>query len=161
MQDIMVVLNLKKRNYHLQKLKQMRQRRLCRRKRSCWNIRGRTEEWWSKMITGELSSENWKKNFRFSLAAFMNLVDELRPYITPSPLSPNQKALSAEKKLAITLYYLKDTGSLNITANTFGVANYMYRQFCNTSSLQCYIYPSRTQVSSFATKYRGNEAESC
>ena len=31
-------------------------------------------------------------------------------------------ALSAEKKVAMTLYFLKDTGSLAMTANTFGVA---------------------------------------
>ena len=29
--------------------------------------------------------------------------------------------MSAEKKLAVTLYYLKDTGSLWMTANTFGL----------------------------------------
>ena len=29
--------------------------------------------------------------------------------------------MSSEKKLAITLYYLKDTGLLWMTANTFGI----------------------------------------
>ena len=53
---------------------------------------------------------------------FYNLVKELNPFITPNPLSPNRRALSADKKLAITLYYLKDTRSLPMTANTFGVA---------------------------------------
>ncbi len=40
----------------------------------------------------------------------------------PDPKSPNYRALSAEKKLAVTLYYLKDTGSLQMTANTFGIS---------------------------------------
>ena len=32
--------------------------------------------------------------------------------------------MTTKKKLAITLYYLKDTGSLWMTANTFGVHQY-------------------------------------
>ena len=47
---------------------------------------------------------------------FYNLVKELNPFITPNPLSPNRRALPADKKLAITLYYLKDTVSLPMTA---------------------------------------------
>ena len=53
---------------------------------------------------------------------FMSVLDELLPFLTPKPNSPNHRALSAEKKLSMTLYYLKDTGSLNMTANSFGVA---------------------------------------
>ena len=34
----------------------------------------------------------------------------------------NHGTLNADKKLALTLYYLKDTGSLIITANNFGGA---------------------------------------
>ena len=30
--------------------------------------------------------------------------------------------MDAEKKVAITLYYLKDTWSIRMTANTFGIA---------------------------------------
>ena len=174
LQDIMVVLNLKKRNYHLQKLKLIRYRRLCRRKRRCWNIRGRTDEWWCKMINGESPSDNWKKNFRFSKVAFMNLVDELRPYITPSPLSPNRRALSAEKKLAITLYYLKDTGSLNMTANTFGVAictvSSVIYQVC--SAISTYLGPKylhlprntdemRQKIAEFEAKFGFRQAFGC
>ena len=42
--------------------------------------------------------------------------------ISPNPSSPNYRAISAEKKLAMMLYFFKDTGSLGMTANTFGVA---------------------------------------
>ena len=55
----------------------------------------------------------------------MTLVEELRPFISPDPRSPNRTALTAEKKLALTLYYLKDMGSLSMTANSFGVAKSM------------------------------------
>ena len=57
-----------------------------------------------------------------SRAAFVNLVSELRPYISPNPKSPNHRALSVEKKVAVALYFLKDTGSLRMTANSFGIA---------------------------------------
>ena len=44
----------------------------------------------------------------------MILVEELRPFISADPRSPNLTALTAEKKL--------DMGSLSVTANSFGVA---------------------------------------
>ena len=37
------------------------------------------------------------------------LVAELGPYVSPNFLSPNHRALNAEKKVDIILYYLKDT----------------------------------------------------
>lgn len=43
---------------------------------------------------------------------FFTLLEELQHHIVPNPNSPNHRALPASKKLAITLYYLKDTGSL-------------------------------------------------
>ena len=46
----------------------------------------------------------------------------MRPLISPDPRSPDRTAVSAEKKLALTLYFLKDTGSIRMTANAFGVA---------------------------------------
>ncbi len=74
------------------------------------------------MIDGEALTETWRKNFRLSREEFSTLLEELRPYITPDPKSPNYRALSSEKKLAVTLYYLKDTGSMQMSANTFGIA---------------------------------------
>ena len=49
------------------------------------------------------------------------LADELRPFISPDPSAPRM-GLGVEKKLAITLHYLKDTGSITVTANAFGVS---------------------------------------
>ena len=56
-----------------------------------------------------------------SRQSFFALADELRPFIAPKNGSPNYRFLTTEKKLAITLYYLKDTGSLLMTGNTFGI----------------------------------------
>ena len=41
----------------------------------------------------------------------MDLCQELDPYISPKH-SPNYRALSSKKKLAVTFYYLKDSGSI-------------------------------------------------
>ena len=52
-----------------------------------------------------------------SRLSFFKLLEELKPFITP-----NHRCITAgKKKLGITLYYLKDTGSLSMTANLFGL----------------------------------------
>jgi len=57
-----------------------------------------------------------EKNSRMSGPEFEELVEMLRPSISPDSSSPNSRTVSAEKMLAVTLYYSKDTG-----ANTFGL----------------------------------------
>ena len=89
--------------------------------RAYWKIPGRTDQWWINLSQGQLEDE-WQANLRMTRAVFMTLVEELRPFISPDLRSPNRTALTAEKKLALTLYYLKDMGSLSMTANSFGVA---------------------------------------
>ena len=49
-------------------------------------------------------------------------MNQLHPYLSPNPTSPNYRAIPVEKRIALTLYYLKDTGSLGMTANSFCVA---------------------------------------
>ena len=93
-----------------------------RKRRAMWRQNGRTESWWAKLLAGEMPAETWKKNFRMSQQEFEKLTNELRPFLSPDPSSPNYMALSTEKKVAMTLYFLKDTGSLSMTANTFGIA---------------------------------------
>ena len=63
-----------------------------------------------------------EKDFPMPKGDFEALVAELRPYISLNPLSPYHSALNAEKKVAITLYYLKDTASIGMVVNSFGVA---------------------------------------
>lgn len=52
----------------------------------------------------------------------MKLVKELRPFISLDPRLPNRMAVSVEKKLALTLNFLKNMGSIRMAANEFGVA---------------------------------------
>lgn len=72
---------------------------------------------WSPLSTLDL----WEKKFCMSKEESIELCDLLRPFIMPNALSPNDRALSTEKKLALTLYFLKDSGSITMTANTFGI----------------------------------------
>ena len=60
--------------------------------------------------------------FRLEEPSFLDLVSHLRPYISPNPNSPNGRVLCADKKVAITWYYLKVCGTLSMTANSFGIA---------------------------------------
>ena len=83
-------------------------------RRACWQKPGRTDQWWINLWQGQLLEEEWEANLRMSRQVFMKLVEELRPYISPPDArSPNRTALSAEKKLALTLYFLKDMGTMS------------------------------------------------
>ena len=53
---------------------------------------------------------------------FVLLADELRPYLQPGRSPRGMDVLSVEKQLALTLYFLKDQGSLSMAAYTFGLA---------------------------------------
>ena len=110
-----------KRNNLIRKFRRERLSRMRRKLRSTWYYNGRTDQWWINMLGNNLPDEEWRKNFRMSQADFNKLLEDLLPHISPHENSPNYRAIPAKKKLAITLYYLKDTGSLRMTANTFGV----------------------------------------
>ena len=55
--------------------------------------------------------------------SFMKLLTKISPLISPKSNSPNYRLLSAERKLDVTLCYLKDTGSLWMSANTLVCMN--------------------------------------
>ncbi|XP_044163271.1 protein ANTAGONIST OF LIKE HETEROCHROMATIN PROTEIN 1-like [Acropora millepora] len=109
-----------------------------------------------------------------SRGSFMYLVDELRPHISPDQRSPNNRALTAEKKLGLTLYFLKDTGSIRMTANTFGVAvctaSMTVTEVCKAISSNLgpkYIYlpkdieSMRKKVSEFEANFGMTQAFGC
>lgn len=119
--DLLVTHFARKRNLIVKKCKELKLRRLRRKQRTRWVNDGRTDQWWQNMFSRVSPEEDWKKNFRMTRPEFEDLCEELRPHIFPDPKSPNRRALSVEKKVALTLYYLKDTGSMWMTANTFGI----------------------------------------
>ena len=69
------------------------------------------------------------------LDSFIKLTDMLRVFVTPNPKAFKKDVISAEKRVALVIYYLKDQGSLRMTANTFGVSistvSLSLRMVCN------------------------------
>ena len=116
------------RQYNASVARLLRIRRRINRRGRMRRSSGRTEQWWLN-----LSEREWKKNLRMNRAVFMSVADELRPFPGRSPRGLD--VLSVEKQLAITLYFLKDQGSLTMTANAFGVAHctvsVVVRKVCN------------------------------
>lgn len=88
--------------------------------RRIWVTTGRTDLWWQNLITGITAEGDWLKSFRMTKSDFLNLADILRPSLRHSFKGP-RPGLSVEKLLAITLHYLKDPGTMAVTANAFGV----------------------------------------
>ena len=82
-------------------LKKLKLRKKQHRKEEAWlKKQCRSDKWWVDMLSPMSTFDLWKKNFRMSRLEFQELCDILRPFITPNPLSPNYRSLSAEKKLA-------------------------------------------------------------
>ena len=77
----------------------------------------RTDTWWWKMLGPDVIDKCWRKNLTINMEGVFELAGLLEPIIWPKWNSPNY---TTETKLAITLYYLKDPGSLWMTASTFG-----------------------------------------
>ena len=98
-----------------------RQQRKTRKKRQYGFRNCRTDKWCVDMMLAVAPVEDlWKKCFRLSRAQFDKICNELKPYISSNIPSPNHRALSVEKKVASVLHYLKDTGSMIMTAITLG-----------------------------------------
>ena len=79
-----------------------------RKKRQHWKNPGRVGAWWLTAWKGFFTEGEWHVNFRMPRADFSDLLEQLRPYISPDTNSFRPDTVSAEKKLAMTLYYLKD-----------------------------------------------------
>lgn len=114
-------------------------RRIFRRRGTMWRNAGRTEQWWLNLYNGVLPEREWKKNLRMSRAVFMSVADELRPFLQPGRSPRGLDVLSVEKQLAMTLYFLKDQGSLTMTTNAFGVAHctvsVLVRKVCDITNV--------------------------
>ena len=173
-QNLSLAAYLSARKTYLQrKRRNLQACRVCRKHRSVWVINGRTDQWWQNMIGEDVPDWCWKKNFRMSKECFRELSDKLCPFLAPNPDFPNRRALSTEKHLAITLYYLKDMGSLWMTANAFGIhqctASKHIHSVCETINIlrPKYLHlprntrEMRRKVSEFEIKFGMTQAYGC
>ena len=110
--------------------------------RSIWNKRGKTDDWWVKLRDGEKPAEDWVINLRMTKQQFYKLLEQISPHIATGANCPNYRALPPCKKLAMTIYYLADTGSLVRTANTFGVDRSTASKIVRFVCLQIYQHLS-------------------
>ena len=82
--------------------------RIIRRKKSVWVKPGRTDRWWQNLISGKLAEEEWKKNLRMAKHDFHKLVDLIKPFAVERSTRVRKDTIDLSKRVAITLYYLKD-----------------------------------------------------
>ena len=80
------------------------------------------------MDSGVSPPEVWKKNFRVRLEDFLELVEMIRPYARERLKRARKDIIILEKKVAMTLSYLKYQGSVVRAANVFG---YSISSACN------------------------------
>lgn len=87
-----------------------------------WRKPGRTDKWWDNLVSGKMHEDTWKENFRMSKTDFYELVSLIRPHAKIRSDRVRKDIITLEKRLAITLCYLKDQGSMTTVANLFGIA---------------------------------------
>ena len=72
---------------------------------------------------------------------FMILANEVRHFLEPCRGPRGDDVLSVQKQLAMTLYYLKDQGSILMTANAFGlslcIVSVVVRKVCHVLTNKC------------------------
>lgn len=69
------------------------------------------------MTVRYIAGRYMEKKFRMNKTQFFHLCLKFEPFLYL--LSLNYRMLYVEEKVALTLYYLKDTWSIWITASTF------------------------------------------
>ena len=107
-----------------------------------------------------MDPEEWKNNFR--------------PFAREESTKVRHDSLSLEKRLAVTLYYLKDQGSMKMTTNSFGIARCtvgrVVEEICTLISkntgLSFIVFPSEKNdvlnaTSCFWQKFRFPQVISC
>ena len=103
----------------IMKLLKTKKRRRCNRR--FWERPGRTSAWWDNFVNDVVVPEEWRENFRMSEESFMKLCALLRPYLERK-VTHIRFPISAEKQLAVTLYYLADEGRYRKVASAFGIS---------------------------------------
>ena len=91
-----------------------------RKKRSLWKVPGRTEQWWLALNSGVSPPEVRKKRFRVTREDFLELDEMIRPYSRERSKRVRQNIITLEKRVAMTLHYLKDQALVVMAANVFG-----------------------------------------
>lgn len=89
------------------------------RERSLW-VKERSSDWWERIVSS-FTQQEWVENFRMSQETFSHLCSLLRPYVSRQD-TRMRKAVSVEKRVAITLWRLATNGDYRSIGHLFGVS---------------------------------------
>ena len=89
-------------------------------KRQVWKKPGRAGTWWQNLLSGKLAEDEWKKKLRMTRDDFLELLPLTELFFRERSDKVTNDTLSLGKKVALSLYYLKDQGSYSMTCSAFG-----------------------------------------
>lgn len=76
---------------------------------------------WFDMVEELFTEEQWYSNFRVTKGTFTYILQEIQGYISRQD-TLMRRAVTAERRLALTLYFLASTAEYRTIANLFGVS---------------------------------------
>ena len=91
----------------------------CHTKRVAW-VKERSSDWWERIVP-QFTREEWRENFRLSRETYRYICNELRPLLLRQD-TEMRKAVSVERRVAITLWRLATNAEYRTIAHLFGVA---------------------------------------
>ena len=80
----------------------------------------RSREWWTDIVKGTFSDDQWMENFRLTKATFEILCDDLRPSF-PDLARSVREPLQLDHRVAIAVYWMASSSEYRTIANLFGV----------------------------------------
>lgn len=88
--------------------------------RVCW-MKDRSNHWWDHIVNSTFTSQEWLQNFRLSRETFMYLCDTLVTKIARMD-TQMRKAITPEKRIALTLWFLSTGSDYRTISHLFGVS---------------------------------------
>ncbi|XP_033126524.1 uncharacterized protein LOC117124400, partial [Anneissia japonica] len=87
--------------------------------RRCWSL-PKNRNWWENVMLSEWSDVFWLKHFRMTRSTFMDIAEQLRPFIEKE-VTQMRTPITVEHRLAITLWRLATNIEYRSLGQQFGV----------------------------------------
>ena len=88
--------------------------------KTLWS-KDRSSNWWDHVVNSCFTPQDWLTEFRISQATFAYICDKLRSSISRSD-TQMRKAVSTDKRVAITLWFLSTGADYRTIGHLFGVS---------------------------------------
>ena len=99
----------------------MAKRKNLNKKKTCWYKTGRRDLWWEYFVSAVTPKRVLEEKCQIRGSFILILYHTSDPIYHQTLIRPTEE-YSVDKKVAITLYYLKICETLSMTANSFGIA---------------------------------------